>query len=61
MNSVGSLNWIRERIEMKGTNKKRADYQVPRKCPICKEKLLLKGKGWGFCDNCACEIEIEDK
>lgn len=34
---------------------------VIRKCPVCGIKLLLNGKGWGFCDNCCCEITERDK
>lgn len=26
-------------------------------CPVCGLKLILKGNGWAFCDNCVCEIE----
>ena len=34
------------------------DDEVPEECPKCGEKLIMKGKGWGFCDNCVCEIEV---
>ena len=34
---------------------------TPRKCPQCGLKLILKGPGWGFCDNCVAEIEVQDE
>lgn len=45
---------------MENTKKKeKKKKSVPRKCPVCGIKLLLKGEGWGFCDNCCCEITEE--
>ena len=35
--------------------------QTPEKCPVCGVKLILKGPGWGFCDNCTSEITIKKK
>jgi uncharacterized Zn finger protein (UPF0148 family) len=31
--------------------------ETPETCPQCEEPLIMKGPGWGFCDNCVCEIE----
>ena len=46
---------------MKSDGKKeKKKKQTPRKCPVCGEKLLLNGEGWGFCDNGCCEITEED-
>lgn len=31
--------------------------ETPKSCPQCREPLIMRGPGWGFCDNCVCEIE----
>lgn len=41
---------------MKSKEEKKKKKPTPRKCPVCKEALILKGEGWGFCDNYCCEI-----
>ncbi len=35
---------------------KKKEKCITEKCPVCGVKLLLNGEGWGFCDNCSCEI-----
>ena len=35
------------------------EIEVPINCPKCGIKLLLRGKGWGFCDNCTATITKE--
>ena len=40
---------------------KKIKKHIIEKCPVCGEKLLLNGEGWGFCDNCVCRITVGKK
>jgi hypothetical protein len=37
---------------------KNQKLKIPKKCPICKNKLIMNGPGWGFCDMCVAEITL---
>ncbi len=60
----GSPKWEKDDLGnmVDFVEEKHCDFKAEEitECPICHEELILRGKDWGFCDNCCCEITNDD-